>query len=193
MFQLTRAEQVVVVVLLGGVMTAGGLFYHRDAVRPPVVPRAIPPPGAAAAYEQETIHVDVGGAVWWPRVYALPRGARVTDLLAKALVRDDANLDKLNRARTLRDGEKVFVPSRQERRSDPSQAAAPAGPAALVDVNTAGLEELDSLPGIGPARARAIIAYREQNGSFRSAGSLSDVPGISESLVRDLSPLITAE
>ncbi len=193
MFQLTRAEQLVVIVLLAGVLVAAGLFYHRASLRPQVVPEVVEEP-AVSEEKPADIHVDVGGAVWWPRVYRLPRGARVSDLLARAFPRDDADLDSINRARVLRDGEKVTVPSRGG--AGPQEAGesrSAAGADSRVNINTAGIRELDSLPGIGPARARAIIAHRERHGQFMAVEELTEVPGISRSLLESLQPAVTVE
>ena len=193
MFQLTRAEQLVVIVLLAGVLVAAGLFYHRAALRTSVTPEVVEEPAAVEEKSAE-IHVDVGGAVWWPRVYRLPSGARVSDLLARAFPRDDADLDSINRARVLRDGEKVTVPSRGG--AGPGEAGEsrfPGGTDSRVNINTAGVRELDSLPGIGPARALAIVAYRERHGQFMAVEELAEGPGMSRSLLASRQPAVTVE
>lgn len=129
--------------------------------------------------------VHVAGAVARPGLYHLPAGARVADGLAVAggkLPR--ADLDRLNLAARLVDGQKILV----TRRGDPVPPPEPApggessSPAAgePIDLNTADQAALDSLPGIGPATARAIIEERTRRGGFRSPRDLLRVPGIGE-------------
>jgi competence protein ComEA len=134
--------------------------------------------GAASA-------VHVAGAVARPGLYHLPAGARIADALALAggkLPR--ADLDRLNLAARVVDGQKILV----TRRGDPlpQPELVPGGGSSTpavgdpIDLNTADLAALDSLPGIGPATARAIIEERTRRGGFRSPRDLLRVPGIGE-------------
>lgn len=136
----------------------------------------------------DTVVVHVSGAVARPGVVELLIGSRVVDALAQAGGPDDeADLSALNLARPLVDGEQVHVPVEGEL---PPGGAASGGAAggssgagasgALVNINTAGPAELESLPGVGPALAGRIIAWREQNGQFRSVDELLAVSGIGE-------------
>jgi competence protein ComEA len=138
--------------------------------------------------------VHVAGAVAQPGLYHLPAGSRVADALARAggkLPR--ADLDRLNLAARLVDGQKILV----TRRGDPlppleitsgggtgmagaGGESAGVGPGEPIDLNTADLAALDSLPGIGPATARAILEERNRRGGFRSTRDLLRVPGIGE-------------
>jgi competence protein ComEA len=152
-----------------------------------------------------TIVVAVAGAVATPGVYDFPYGARVDDALTRAGgVLPEADLAGLNPARRLDDGEQLVV-ARVEPTSTPGPpgppspeptvpAAATTGPAAadtLVNINTASVEELETLPEIGEARATAIVAYREANGPFETVDELVNVDGISERIVELLRPLVT--
>jgi competence protein ComEA len=137
--------------------------------------------------------VHVAGAVARPGLYHLPSGSRVADALALAggkLPR--ADLDRLNLAARLVDGQKVHV----TRRGDPVPVGASvaadgagaslggepnaAGPSEPIDLNSADLTALDALPGVGPATARAILEERTRRGGFRSVRDLLRVPGIGE-------------
>jgi competence protein ComEA len=134
--------------------------------------------------------VHVAGAVARPGLYHLPSGSRVADALGRAGGRlPAADVDRLNLAAKLVDGQKILVTRRGE--AVPVDVAAaghsgghgdggPSPPAEPLDLNTADLTALDSLPGIGPATARAILEERARRGGFRSTRDLLRVPGIGE-------------
>ena len=171
---------VVAVVALGG------------APSPPelTLPQAGPPGGAAApagtAPEPEAnVLVHAAGAVGRPGVYRLLTGARVADVLdAAGGPAGDADVDQLNLAAKVADGARALVPRRgevlpqQAATTGPSGAASPNGGA--VDLNTATLEQLESLPGVGPAIAQAILDHRREHGRFKTVQELLDVRGIGE-------------
>ena len=138
--------------------------------------------------------VHVAGAVRRPGVYRLPAGARVQEAVRRAGgARRGANVNGINLAAKVVDGQQVVVPSRTPSGSDGPAAAAgaaaegsgPAGPAAAgvapgppISLNNATAEQLDTLDGVGPATAQKIIAWRTQHGGFRSVADLGQVPGI---------------
>ena len=114
-----------------------------------------------------TVVVHVAGAVVAPGVYELGAGARAADAVTVAGgASPEADVDALNLAAPLQDGERVYVPVVGE--AVPPPVAAPTSSAAVgpVDLNRATVDELDGLPGIGPATAQAIVAHREANGPF---------------------------
>lgn len=125
--------------------------------------------------------VHVAGAVRHPGVYRLRAGARVADAVQQAGgARRRADLGAVNLAAELQDGRQVLVPLRA-----PGQGAAVAAggaptPGVPLDLNTATVEQLDELDGIGPATAQQIVAYREAHGGFGSVEELDQVPGIGE-------------
>ena len=139
--------------------------------------------------------VHVAGAVAHPGVYQLPGGSRAdAAVTAAGGPVADADLDALNLAAPLTDGERVYVPAAGEVVAPPV-GAAPIGGATTVpgpvDINRATVEQLDDLPGIGPATARAIVAHREANGPFASVDQLEDVRGIGPAKLDAIRDLVT--
>jgi competence protein ComEA len=140
--------------------------------------------------------VHVAGAVVRPGVYRLPNGERVDDAVRTAGgPTADADLDVLNLAALVADGTRVYVPAEGEVTPALSPvgsgpvAAAPAGP---VDINRADAGLLDTLPGVGPATAEAIVAERDRNGPFLGVDDLERVPGIGPAKLAGLRDLVTA-
>jgi len=148
------------------------------------------------------VTVHVAGAVRRPGLYRLAAGSRIDDALRRAGgPRARADLTAVNLATKLEDGRQVIVP---ERGSGGSAGASPApgsgsaaaggagsAPAAPVNLNTATLEQLDTLDGIGPGIGQRIIDYREQHGGFRNVDELGEVPGIGDKRMATLRPLVT--
>jgi competence protein ComEA len=150
------------------------------------------------------VTVHVAGAVQRPGVYRLAAGARVNDALHDAGgPRPHADLTAVNLAAKLEDGRQVIVPERAAAvptasspgaaitpsagASTPGAAGAGAGPpGAPINLNTATLEQLDELSGIGPATAQKIIDYREEHGGFGSVEELGEVPGIGDVRLAEL-------
>ena len=196
-------------VLALGVLVVVGLAFLRSSSPTPTLtlPRAEPgsapvdaPGGSAApATPPVTVTVHVAGQVRSPGVYAIPAGGRVADaVVAAGGTAAEADLEQVNLAARVSDGERVYVPKRGESPpvalgSVPPPAAgggrsAPAG--GSVDLNTATAEQLEALPGVGPATSRAIMAYRSSHGRFRSVTELLEVPGIGPAKLEALRPLV---
>ena len=148
--------------------------------------------------------MHVAGAVNAGGVYRLDAGARVLDAVAAAGgMTTDADEDAVNLAAPVKDGERVYVPRIGQAvpvvvtgagggsagsGEGGSTDTTPSGP---VNVNSASADELDSLPGVGPATAAAIIAHRDQHGPFGSIEDLADVRGIGPSKLDALRGLVT--
>ena len=145
---------------------------------------------SAGSSPPPTIVVHVSGQVGRPGVVSLDAGARVTDAIAAAGgPTADAEVDQLNLAMVLVDGSKVHVPAPGEMAVVAgSPSAAPSGP---LDLNTATAAQLDELPGVGPATAAAIIAYRAEHGPFSSVDALGEVRGIGPAKLDALRSLVT--
>jgi competence protein ComEA len=138
------------------------------------------------------INVYVSGAVNKPDVYALPPGSLVKDAVAKAGgATAEADLDHVNLALKLSDQMQVYVPRKGEAAATPNSRSAPAAITAPININTANLEELDKLPGIGPSIAQAIIDYRTQNGPFKNIEAINEVKGIGDALFAKIKDSIT--
>jgi competence protein ComEA len=164
----------------------------------PAVPAGAPSAVGTAAAE---IVVDVSGKVRQPGIHRLPAGSRVADALrAAGGVRPGTNTDSLNRARFLVDGEQVIVGGSAPASVPGSGGGPPVGgatgsvagsaPAAPVPLNTATVDQLDTLPGVGPVLAQHIIDYRTQHGGFRSVDELREVNGIGDRRFADLRNLV---
>ncbi|MFZ4301188.1 helix-hairpin-helix domain-containing protein [Streptomyces cinereoruber] len=165
----------------------------REEAGPPPVP---PAPSVSSAGK---VVVDVGGKVRRPGVLTLPAGSRVADALrAAGGVRSGADLTGINRARVLSDGEQVLVdvPGAQVAGPGPGSGGGAGGtgggsvPGTPVSLNTATVEQLDTLPGVGPVLAQHIVDHRTEHGGFRSVAELREVTGIGERRFADLEPLV---
>lgn len=130
--------------------------------------------------EPEEIVVYVSGAVKSPGIQRLPAGSRVADALERAGgPLPEADLEGLNLAQKLTDGQRIHVPRR-------GQLSPGSTKSDRVNINTAPASELEKLPGIGPTLASRIVEYREENGPFRRLEDLKKVRGIGESKLREL-------
>jgi competence protein ComEA len=154
-----------------------------------------------AAGRDAVVVVDVDGRVRRPGVVELPEGSRVVDAIeASGGVARGADTGPLNLAKPLVDGEQVIVPSRGDSASavpgaviPGSNSPAPTGAApgtGQVSINSASEAELDTLPGIGPVLAAAIVEWRTQNGGFTSVEQLQEVSGIGPATYAELAPLV---
>jgi competence protein ComEA len=139
--------------------------------------------------------VDVRGEVLRPGVYELPPGSRVEDAIqAAAGFTLKAVRTEINLAAPLQDGQQILVPSQTAGRliGDPDLGnAATPSPGELININTATLEELEVLPGIGPVLAQSIIDYRTENGDFLVIEEIMNVSGIGEVTFEAIQDLIT--
>lgn len=141
-----------------------------------------------------SVVVDVAGKVRRAGVATLPAGSRVVDAIRQAGgARPGVDLSSLNLARVLVDGEQILVgvaPAPGVAASASSQPGASSG-GALVNLNTATLEQLDSLPGVGPVTAQKILDWRTAHGSFTAIDELLEVDGIGEKTLADMAPHLT--
>lgn len=134
------------------------------------------------------IRVHVCGAVLSPGVVALPEGSRAEDALqAAGGFAEDASRDYINLAERVSDGQKLYFPTMEEMETRPAQDAG----AGLININSADIAALSTLPGIGEARARDIISYREAHGAFENCEDIMKVPGIKTNVYSKISDMIT--
>jgi competence protein ComEA len=192
----------VVVVTLGG----AGLWYARSLPKPVALAASPAPPVAASGSGSASVSsgspsaapiiVDVTGWVRRPGVYEFEAGDRVVDALNRAGgAREGADLTLLNLAAPLTDGTQVIVAKEGAAPAGTSVGTggtgSTAGGAALVNINTAGESELETLSGVGPVTAAAIIQYRTEHGPFASVDDLMDVSGIGPATLEELRPQVT--
>ncbi|MFZ4720383.1 MAG: helix-hairpin-helix domain-containing protein [Ilumatobacteraceae bacterium] len=137
--------------------------------------------------------VHIAGAVVSSGVYRLPPGSRVIDAITTAGgLAPDAEPDAVNLAAVVADAQRIYVPRHGEPVPvEPGTGAASTLPPGPVDLNRATADELDSLPGVGPATAAAIVAYREQHGPFSAVDDLAQVRGIGPAKLEALRGLVT--
>jgi competence protein ComEA len=185
-----RRVLVALVVLALAIVLAPRVLGHGGGKAPPVAIVRPSVPAHAAASAKPQLVVDVAGAVRRPGLVHLDQGTRIADALAAAGgVTAKADVVLVNLAAPLADGEQVLVPMRGPGGVG-AAAAGPGSPAAPVDLNTATVEQLDGLPGIGPATAAKIVAFRQQHGPFHSAEELDAVPGIGPGRIEQLKGLV---
>lgn len=182
---------------LGASGTASGVDSSAPAkVAVAPEPAGASPTGSTVTTSSEALFVHVAGAVVRPGLVHLAGGSRVADAVSAAVGGlPDADLDRLNLAAKVTDGERVAVahigqPAPVAPGSGTGTAGGEASPDGPVNLNTATEAELEELPGIGPSFAAAIIAEREARGGFTSIEQLRDVRGIGDKRFADLKDLV---
>lgn len=155
---------------------------------------SVPPPvrvATASRVAATTLFVNVVGAVRRPGLYRLKEGARVADAVTRAGgPTSRAQIESLNLAARIADGEQIVVPRRGLAGGAavaPGGGAVSAGP---VYLNSATLEQLDALPGVGPVTAQKILDYRQQHGAFGSVDELDAIAGIGPARLETLRGLV---
>ncbi|HZR92820.1 MAG TPA: ComEA family DNA-binding protein [Gaiellaceae bacterium] len=191
-FPLTRRQALVVTGVL-----AVTLFLAAKVLLPAGAPRAAAPTlpvstAPARAPRAALVVVDVAGAVRRPGLYRLPARSRVADAVARAGgASAKADLEGVNLAAPVADGEQVVVPRRTASPGAAStRASGTPAPSAPVSLSTATADELDALPGVGPVTAQKILDYRARHGAFRSVDELDAIPGIGPARLEQLRPLV---
>ncbi|WP_066636417.1 ComEA family DNA-binding protein [Desulfolucanica intricata] len=211
MIQLEKKQQLALLMVIGIILFGAGFKYAqvRSGTDLPDKPVLEKREDLNSPKSKEVI-VHVLGAVNNPGVYHFPEGSRVIDAVDKAKASNEADLNAINLAALLIDGTPVMIPFKQPEGAENGINSAPtaflsntAGAvgnysaaissgsgAGKVNINTAGVAELDSLPGIGPALAERIVQYRQANGPFRTIEDLKNVSGIGDKKFEDLKDLI---
>ncbi len=201
MNKLSRVQTIILIVAVLALGTGLGVFIKSRVSTP--VPVQIPQiidnvsasdPVPAVPALPALINVYVVGAVAHPDVYALPEGAIVKDALTMAGgSTKEADLTAVNLAARLQDGDQITVPVKTADGASTGISSAPpvSSTRTRISINRATLAELDTLPGIGPAKAQAILDYRNQHGQFKRLEDLQNVKGIGSKTFEDLKPLIS--
>jgi competence protein ComEA len=186
---LSRGRAIVgALLLIAALFLAGRYLVGSGAAEEPAA--AEPVSGELRAEPAPALVVHVVGAVRRPGLYRLVAGARIADALRRAGgATRRADLSLVNLAAPVSDGTQVVVPRRVPAAGGGSEAsaAAPGGP---VHLNTATVDELDELPGVGPVTAQKIVDWREQHGAFSSVDDLDAIPGIGPARLEQLRELV---
>ena len=179
--------------IIGGLLGSGVIYLTSSQPRGEGI-TLLPPPTSVP------IIVHIVGAVLKPGVYSLPINSRQQDAIeAAGGFLPDANPQALNLAAPLQDGDRIILPKipsdTPTPATNPSKSPIVELPSSntLININTASQADLENLPGIGPVKAKTIIAYRESNGFFRSIEDVQKVPGIGPKTFENLRSLITVE
>jgi competence protein ComEA len=186
------AVAVSVALVLGRVLLPAGGASAPAPVELRVSSGARSAGGAAGAASGARLVVHVVGAVRRPGLYRLRAGSRVADAVEHAGgAAPPADLSLVNLAAPLADGQQVVVPSRvPAAEAGGGGSAGGSEPTGPVHLNTASVDELDELPGIGPVTAQKIVDFREQHGPFSSVEDLDAIPGIGPAKVEQLRDLV---
>jgi competence protein ComEA len=186
--QISRARALAyVAVLLVALLLAGRLAFREE---PPAPAQVAPAALRAQPAPVRRLLVHVVGAVQTPGLYRLDDGSRVDDAISAAGgPKPKADLGAVNLAAPVADGQQVIVPTRRRGTAAPGAASSGTG-AGPVHLNTATLEQLDTLPGVGPVTAQQILDYRDEHGAFSSVDELDAVPGIGPTRLAELKKLV---
>jgi competence protein ComEA len=164
----------------------------RSSPQPMILSTSTPQPTQMASPTPYTLRVYVSGAVHRPDVYTLPEASIVKDAIeAAGGPTEEADLERINLALPVTDGQQVHVP-RQGEDNPPVQP--PSGQPATggkVNINTADSATLESLPGIGPSLAQRIIDHRQAQGHFERVEEIMEVSGIGDAIFEGIQDLIT--
>jgi competence protein ComEA len=168
-------------------LLAAGIFFLVSSLPHGEAITLLPPPTPAP------IRIQVSGAVAIPGVYSLPKGSRIEDAVqAAGGLLPEAYVQTLNFAKKMEDGEQIIIPSISENEV-PNETSKRTQSSIYnqIDINTATLEVLDTLPGVGPVTAQNIIDYRTNKGQFTNTEELMNVPGIGQAMFDKIKELIT--
>lgn len=184
-----RVDTGVLIAAVALLVVGGLLVWGRGPAAAIAPPSTVAPLAPAASPTSPQVYVHVAGAVKNPGLYALASGGRVADAIAAAGgAGPRADLDLLNLAAPLTDGMKIEVLTRgAPPTSAPSDPAAPSA----VSLNSADAVALETIPGVGPVTAAAILAYRDEAGPFTSIEQLMDVSGIGPATLESIRPYVT--
>jgi competence protein ComEA len=182
-----KVSKQLLIALAGVVAVASLVLVAVNRPEPPTGEFSVSTDETANEVIEQFLYVHVVGEVQSPGMYQLPIGARLVDaVFAAGGLTEDADNASVNLARELSDGEQIVVFSISQEGQSPGTNSS-----GLISLNRAGDKELEELPGIGPALAGRIIAWREANGGFKSVQDLLKVSGIGESLLSGVVDLVT--
>ncbi|MGN2619030.1 helix-hairpin-helix domain-containing protein [Bacillus stercoris] len=188
---LNQHKKAMILAAFVAVFTAIMIFLASGRNKEPVK-QAVPTETVNTEVKQEAVKdessevivIDIKGAVQHPGVYEMRTGDRVSQAIEKAGgTNEQADEVQVNLAEILQDGTVVYIPKKGEETAGQQGAGGAVqsgGGKGMVNINTATLEQLQGISGVGPSKAEAIIAYREENGRFQTIEDITKVSGIGE-------------
>jgi competence protein ComEA len=191
-----------ILIFLLNLVVVGGMFFFLRRPEPEPIFILTPEPTATLlpTPTPRPLCVYVSGAVARPDVYELSPDSIVKDAIeAAGGPTGEADLNRINLARRVHDEEQIYVPQKGEESPPVSPSSGSSLPSSSsqgdgqVNINTATVEELDTLPGVGPSIAQRIIDYRTTNGPFQSIEDIKNVSGIGDATFEKLKDKITVQ
>jgi competence protein ComEA helix-hairpin-helix repeat region len=190
----------ILILVFAGGMKYADLRSQKQQDQEKIIKQAAGKSEAESPPKEDIIQVYVTGAVQNPGVYRLPTDARLYEAIDMAQSLPAANLNNINLAQKLEDGQAIVVPAQGEEPATETlgggsmsiTASSGMGGSGKVNINTASVQELDEkLPGIGPTLAQRIVDYRKLHGPFAKIEDLNEVSGIGDAKFADIKDLIT--
>lgn len=193
MIKLDR-DKIIMIAAAAAALVFGVLYFTGiNSSRVDIIPSRGMISAAETAIENPFVSVHVAGEVKYPGVYELAGGSRIRDALELAGGPSEfADLNRINLASYVTDAQQILIP-RARAENEPDYYDENENYSKLVNINTADLRTLMTLPGVGEVTAGNIIAYREKNGRFNSVSDIKNVPRIGERTFETLCDLITVE
>lgn len=191
MQNISTKMKIVIAVVVVIIATTVGIYMYKQTQENTVSYYGNEEQSEETHISQITVHIT--GAINNPGVIILEEGARIVDALeAAGGETEEADVNRLNLAYVLEDGEKLYIPSKNEEEQEyitQGKDNMPEGQS-KININSAQIEELITLPGVGEATANKIIEYRKENGKFQKIEDLKNVPGIGDSKFENIKMLI---
>lgn len=204
MIELTKNQKIIILVILGivalviGYYMFGTMQNQEEEIKNQNINLDIQNVQEQAVDKNSEIIIHVAGAVYNSGIKKLSENSRIADAIeAAGGLTSDANINNINLAQKIADGQKIYIPSINDDEIteqiiiQDTQENNSLFNSAIININTATQTELETLPGIGPSMASKIIEYRKENGSFKDIEDLKNVSGIGESKYAQVKNKIT--
>ena len=188
---ISTKMKIVIAVVVVIIATTVGIYMYKQTQENTVSYYGNEEQSEETHISQITVHIT--GAINNPGVVVLEEGARIVDALeAAGGETEEADVNRLNLAYVLEDGEKLYIPSKNEEEQEYITQGKDnmSEGQSKININSAQIEELITLPGVGEATANKIIEYRKENGKFQKIEDLKNVPGIGDSKYENIKTMI---